>query len=105
MNDKMNSDKEATGNKSDNLQNTGMPRRSALKALAGIPVAGILGFEIWKKTNYDNNKRSSIIKELGLDDIDFPQSDYGSVKHTGDMLRIGMIGFGSRTGSHTLRNG
>ena len=96
MNDKMNSEKENTGINPKKEQNTGMPRRTALKALAGIPVAGVLGFEIWKKTNYDNSKRSSIIKELGLDDIEFPKSDYGSVKHTGDLIRVGMIGFGSR---------
>ena len=31
-------------------------RRTVLKAFAGIPVAGILGYEWFKKINYDKNK-------------------------------------------------
>ncbi|WP_172594529.1 Gfo/Idh/MocA family protein [Mariniphaga sediminis] len=79
-----------------NGQGEGMPRRTVLKALAGLPVAGVLGFEILKKKNYDINKRSSVVKELGLDSIDFPMSDYGTKKHSGDLIRVGIIGFGTR---------
>ncbi len=77
---------------------TGIPRRNALKALAGLPVAGLLGFEILKKTSYDSDKRNSLIKQLGLDSIEFPRSDYGTKKHTGDTIRVGFIGFGIRAG-------
>jgi hypothetical protein len=42
-------------------------RRNALKALAGIPVAGLFGFELSRKINYDKNRRSRIVQELGLD--------------------------------------
>lgn len=74
----------------------GMPRRTALKALAGIPVLGFMGFQVMKKSNYDTEKRSRVIKELGLDTIEFPQSDYGTGKTPSDVIRLGIIGFGTR---------
>lgn len=77
-------------------ENSGMQRRTVLKALAGLPVAGVLGFEIMRKQKYDANKRSSVVKELGLDDMEFPASDYGQTKPTGDIIRVGVIGFGTR---------
>lgn len=90
-------------NKEENIQpdgngepGKGMKRRTVLKALAGLPVAGYLGFQVMKKNKYDAGKRNQIIQELGLDSIDFPSSDYGSRKHGGDIIRIGIIGFGVR---------
>jgi hypothetical protein len=85
-------------------QGEGMPRRTVLKALAGLPVAGILGFEILRKHKYDVNKRSSVVKELGLNEIDFPMPDYSTKKPSGELIRLGFIGFGTRAGqlSRTL---
>jgi predicted dehydrogenase len=77
-------------------EKSGIQRRTLLKALAGVPVAGLLGFEILRKQNYEAGKRSSVIKELGLDNLEFPRSDYGSAKPAGDLIRIGVIGFGTR---------
>lgn len=74
----------------------GMGRRTLLKALAGVPVLGLFGAGLWDKQNYDSGKRTSLVKELGLDKMEFPGSDYGTVKHTGDLIRIGVIGFGTR---------
>ena len=71
-------------------------RRTALKAMAGIPVAGLLGFEILKKSKFDAGRRNSLIKELGLDSFKTEESDYGTKDHTGDLIRVGFIGFGSR---------
>lgn len=73
----------------------GTTRRNALKALAGIPVAGLFGYELFKKINYEEIKRGRITRELGLDKMDFPLPDYGSAKKR-DILRIGIIGFGRR---------
>jgi len=92
----MNFDKEDTRIDNTSEQKAGMPRRTVLKALAGLPVAGILGFEILRKNKYDQNKRNSIIKELGLDDIEFPSSDYNNGKPEGDLIKVGIIGFGIR---------
>ena len=74
----------------------GMGRRTLLKALAGVPVLGLFGAGLWDKRNYDSGKRTSLVKELGLDKLEFPGSDYGTVKHSGDLIRIGVIGFGTR---------
>lgn len=100
MNEEMNPEKKNNllGEEKTNAQSEGIPRRKILKALAGLPVAGILGFEILRKHNYDVNKRSSVIKELGLDSIDFPMSDYGTKKPSGELIRVGFIGFGTRAG-------
>jgi predicted dehydrogenase len=74
----------------------GLGRRSMLKALAGIPVLGALGFETLRKLNYDarNNPREEIIRELGLEDL------LSSVKQItpshGDLIRIGVAGLGVR---------
>lgn len=70
-------------------------RRNVLKALAGIPVAGLFGFELLKKINYDKNKRNRIVQELGLDKMEFPIPDYGRDNQQ-DIIRIGIIGFGRR---------
>lgn len=91
----MTENKEHSKNKVEE-QSPGMPRRTVLKALAGLPVAGFLGFEILKKVSYDSGKRSSFLKELGMDNIEFPVSDYGVGKPSGELIRVGFIGFGTR---------
>ena len=70
-------------------------RRNVLKAFAGIPIAGLFGYELFKKIDFDKNKRTHLLQELGLDKMEFPHSDYGKV-NTVDIIRIGIIGFGRR---------
>jgi len=76
--------------------NNKLGRRNALKAMAGIPVLGLFGFEALRGFKYDtkNNVRKEIIHELGLDDL------LSSVKQvtniSGDLIRIGIVGFGVR---------
>ena len=71
-------------------------RRTLLKAMAGVPVLGALGFETLRKLKYDakNNPRKEIVRELGLDDL------LSSVKpvttNNGDLIRVGIVGFGVR---------
>ncbi|MEN8229146.1 MAG: Gfo/Idh/MocA family oxidoreductase [Bacteroidota bacterium] len=72
-------------------------RRRALKALAGVPVLGLMGFEIFKKTKYDrtHDLRKKILNELDLGDI---QSRVKQITDAsgGDLLRLGMVGYGVR---------
>ncbi len=96
MNEKLNTEKDKNPGRNASGHESVMQRRTLLKALAGLPVAGYLGFEILRKTNYDSGKRSSVIKELGLDSIEFPKSDYGTKKHEGQLIRVGIVGFGNR---------
>lgn len=76
-------------------------RRTVLKALAGIPILGLFAYELMEKKSFDLRNKSKLIKELGLEDI------HSSIKNSsvakGDLLRIGMIGFGDRAAA--LANG
>lgn len=79
----------------DDTKKAGMGRRSMLKSLAGIPVLGLLGIEVLRKINYTekNNVRKEILRELGLDDL---LSSVKTVTQSkGDLIRIGIVGFGS----------
>lgn len=78
-----------------------LSRRTVLKALAGIPILGVFVYELMEKKSYDLKNDSNLIKELGLEDIQTPKKNPKSVK--GDLLRIGMIGFGNR--AKQLSNG
>ena len=69
-------------------------RRTVLKALAGLPVLGVFAYEMFEKKQYDNRGENKLIKELGLEDIQAPARISSSAK--GDLLRIGMIGYGNR---------
>ncbi len=77
-------------------EGTTIKRRTLLKALAGIPVLGFFAYEAVRKIKFDKAKKTSVIKELGLEDIKPPALITSSGK--GDLIRIGMIGFGSRAG-------
>lgn len=71
-------------------------RRNMLKALAGLPVAGFLGIEVLREMAYDNkhNIRKEIVKELGLEDLMASVKTIG--ESSGEMIRIGIAGFGVR---------
>ena len=73
-------------------------RRSMLKALAGIPVLGAFGFESFRKFSHaaQNDTRKQIIGELGLDDL--LKSVKPVTTTSGDLIRIGVVGFGIRGG-------
>lgn len=71
-------------------------RRTILKALTGIPVLGLLGFEGFKKIRQDSDRQKAVLKELGLDSVQFAIPEYGTAKPARDLIRVGIIGFGSR---------
>lgn len=77
-------------------QNSNLNRRTVLKALAGIPILGVFGYELAKNRSYAKDKEKQVIKELGLENLSTPDlKNYQSVA-AGKKLRIGMIGFGNR---------
>ena len=78
----------------DKSSKSNMSRRSVLKGLAGLPVAGIFSYELFKKTTYDNQNKNNLINELGLGDISAPAEL--SPARKGDLIRIGFVGFGAR---------
>lgn len=74
----------------------GIDRRDMLKALAGVPILGALGIQILRKNAYDDkhNIQQEIIRELGLEDL---MNAIKPVRHReGDLIRIGIAGFGGR---------
>lgn len=86
-----------SGNLSTDNNGKRVDRRTALKAMAGIPVAGLLGFEILRKSTFDSERKNSLVKEFGLDSFKTQQSDYGMTENRGNPIRVGFIGFGSRS--------
>jgi predicted dehydrogenase len=78
-------------------------RRTILKALAGIPVLGLFGWEVIKGNAYKNTRKNRVIKELGLENLQIPVVPKSAAGNTGDLLRLGIIGFGSR--AHQLSSG
>ena len=75
---------------------SGLDRRDMLKALAGIPILGALGIQVFRKTSYDDkhNLQEELIRELGLEDL---INAIKPVRHrTGDLIRLGIAGSGSR---------
>jgi len=71
-------------------------RRTLIKALAGIPILGLLGFEVYEKRAFDKQNKNRIIKELGLDNIQSSSIPKSSSKDKNDLIRIGIVGFGNR---------
>ncbi|MCF8226598.1 MAG: Gfo/Idh/MocA family oxidoreductase [Bacteroidales bacterium] len=91
-----NDEKKASGENTHGEKKSGIGRRNMLKALAGVPVLGLFGVQVLRKFSYDDrhNVRRQIINELGLNDL------LDSVKpvtpSNGDVIRIGIAGFGMR---------
>ena len=98
----MSKDKENTRKPEDSKATTDKPdikRRTLLKALVGIPVLGVFAFELLKKRAYDLEKKNRVLRELGLEDIKSPVILEGT-SAKGNLLRIGIIGFGNRAVAH-----
>jgi predicted dehydrogenase len=85
--------------KNESVDKTAIKRRTLLKALAGVPVFGVFGFELLKKKAYDQEKKEAVIKELGLESLRAP-AILPKSGPKGDLIRIGHIGFGNRAVSH-----
>jgi len=81
-------------------KNTTLKRRTLLKAMIGIPVLGAFAFEVFKKTTFDKQKRDRIIEELGLENIHQTKKLKNSASSKGNLIRIGIIGFGNRAVAH-----
>lgn len=75
-------------------------RRTLLKALAGVPVFGAFAFEVIRKKAYDQEKKNTIIRELGLEELNSTVAAKSSSGAKGDLLRVGIIGYGNRAVSH-----
>ncbi len=73
-------------------------RRSLIKALAGIPIVGLFGLSLFEKRAYDKRNNNRIFKELGLESLQDPNLGEIESARKGELLRIGIIGWGVRGG-------
>ena len=80
-------------------------RREVLKALATIPVIGIFFHKFMKKKSFDDNKRAQLLSELGLSHKDPEVFHINTAKRNGDLIRLGIIGFGVRGEQHARAAG
>jgi predicted dehydrogenase len=85
-------------NKKDESGKAPIKRRVLLKALAGVPILGVFAFELLEKRSYDLEKKSRILKDLELDNL--PAPSIPPLANKGELLRIGIVGFGNRAVSH-----
>lgn len=74
--------------------NGGLTRRSALKALIGVPVLGVFVVNYLKKRAVDDVKRQAVLAELGVTESGPSVIPSAISKPPGKRLRIGIIGFG-----------
>lgn len=81
----------------------GLSRRNVLKSLAGLPLLGVFGYELLGKQSYDLQKKQEVLNELGLGNLRAPKVVKNTSGKSGDLIRIGIVGFGSR--AVTLANG
>ncbi len=77
-------------------QNAKLNRRTILKALGGLPILGVFGYEVQKNSSYKREKEEQVIRELGLENIHAPKASQKQSGKSGDKLRLGFIGFGNR---------
>ena len=89
--------------KKSQAEKTSSTRRTIIKALAGLPVLGIFAYKVIEKISFDQSKNLRILKELGLNNIEAPKIIKSGTGKKGDLLRIGIIGFGNR--AHALAKG
>jgi predicted dehydrogenase len=81
------SDQEKTGSGSS------MNRRDLLKGLATVPVLGAFAYGTWRKRRQDHIKSHRLARELNMSSGSLEFTPY---KHDGDVIRLGIIGFGIR---------
>ena len=98
--EKTNSQVEKPENKKAETTKLPLKRRTLLKALAGIPVLGLFAYQLLEKRAYDFEKKNKILKDLELDKIPLP-SITPLAGGKGDLLRIGIIGYGNRAVTHS----
>lgn len=73
-----------------------MKRRDILKGLVGVPVLGLFAHQLFKKKKSSQLKKDAILSELGISEKDKPLESPAIVHQKGDLIRLGIVGFGAR---------
>ncbi len=70
-------------------------RRDILKGIATVPLLGAFGYALYRKKQYDNYIKGNLVNEIGLS-YEAPKAAIWKIKSSDKLIRIGIIGFGSR---------
>jgi predicted dehydrogenase len=70
-----------------------MKRRDLLKAFATLPVIGAFAYGAWRKRKQDHIRSHRLARELNMTS---GEPAYKKYKYDGDVIRLGIIGYGSR---------
>ena len=76
------------------MENRNLKRRDVLKGIATLPVIGSFVYAFLKKTSLDRQKKKNILAELGVSEKS--SSVLPKTKKPGELIRLGIIGFGVR---------
>lgn len=77
-------------------------RRDILKGLATMPIFGVFFYKLLKKKSMDDFKKKEILAELGLEKKAPAVLPQTTMKKSGELIRLGIIGFGGR-GEYLVR--
>ncbi len=81
---------------SDTHDKPSIQRRNLLKALAGIPIVGLFGTQLFRKLEYEKSSYIDWPKELGLNFNTSEKSKKLVSSNKEDVIRIGIVGWGGR---------
>lgn len=82
--------------KSNNNSKNKISRRDAIKGFSTVPILGVFAYDFWKSKAIEKAKNKVVQLDLGLSNDSpavLPSSSMGNSK---DLIRVGIIGFGSR---------
>jgi predicted dehydrogenase len=73
-----------------------MTRREIIKGLVSVPVFGLFFQQFFNKRQRYNQKRDQLLSELNLSDQEPVVAPESTLKKSGQLVRVGIIGFGNR---------
>ena len=85
---------EPAGEAGADASQSGMGRRDVLKALATVPVVGVLGYAAFRHKGLDAAERRRLLDELGVEDVDAAVFSELETRTHPDVVRVGIIGNG-----------
>jgi predicted dehydrogenase len=80
----------------DQNKRDGINRRDVLKGIASLPIFGAFFYAMMKKLSLDHFKKNELLSELGVNRETPTVLPKTTFKKSGELIRIGIVGFGSR---------
>ncbi len=94
---KMNNNKKnQTADKFKTIFNNNISRRTLLKGLGSLPILGLFSYKVMEKQSLAEFKKQETLAELGIDKLETPVIKKYDSSTKNNLIRIGIIGYGSR---------